>query len=197
MLAAVLVHAASRMAFGLIVAIQQIVLLMESEVTIAGGQRGILGERAALAAVGGELVNVQAHRLAFVTCIALRAIGENPAAAKAGAHQFAVDAAVYHADRRRDLRACDAARKVRAAIGCRGVELQQREKWQVAWVGHGCPLKWPLIASAGHRPGGPSASVNTSSAAINLSRGMERAPSDVRWEVSIWQSIMPNSRRLR
>ncbi len=38
LLAAVLIHAASRMAFGLIVAIQQIVLLMESEVTIAGGQ---------------------------------------------------------------------------------------------------------------------------------------------------------------
>ena len=146
---AVLVHAAAGVAGGLVVLIELIVLLAKCQAAFARGERGVLDQRPALAAVGHERLDVESHWLAFTAGIAIRTIGKHAAAAKTGAHQFAVGRAVDQMCRCRHLRARDASGKVGTAVRRRRIELQQREWRQVAQVGHGRRLKCPSMALTG------------------------------------------------
>jgi hypothetical protein len=137
LVAAVLVHAAAGVPRRLVVLVELVVFLAEAQAAFARGELGVLRQCPALAAVGHEGLDVEPHWLAFAAGIAIGAIGEYPAAAKAGAHQFAVGGAVDQVGRGGDLGARDAPRQVGAAVRRRRIELQQGKRRQVAQVGHG------------------------------------------------------------
>src|SRR5207244_11618942 len=60
------------------------------------GQRAVLLPGAALRAVGGELVDRDAHRHAGAARVAVRPVGEDAAAAEAGLDQVAVQRSEEH-----------------------------------------------------------------------------------------------------
>ena len=135
LLAAVVVHAAAGMPRRLIAQIERVVLGVVLQIEHARFERGVALPCASLRAVGAKLGGDDAHRHAGAAAVAVGAIGECAAAAKAGAHQLAVDLRVDGVAGRGDLRARQLVGQVAARVGRRRVELQYRER-QVVELGH-------------------------------------------------------------
>jgi hypothetical protein len=112
LLAAVLVHAAAGVARGLVALVEGVVLLAKGQRQLARDQVVVALGGAALGAVRPVAVDRDAHRHAGPAGVAVGAVGEDAAAAEAGAHQLAVDARVDQVAGGGDLRAGDAAGKV-------------------------------------------------------------------------------------
>src|SRR5690242_19330267 len=74
LVAAVVVHAAARMALGLVAQVKRVVLEAKLQRLRCGDEAAVLLERAALRAVGGELGGRDAHRHAGAAGIAVRAV---------------------------------------------------------------------------------------------------------------------------
>jgi hypothetical protein len=90
LLAVVLVHAAAGVAAGLVALVEGVVLLDELERTPRDAG-GVGRPGAALAAVGAEVGDRDAHRHAGAAAVAVGAVGEDAAAPEAVADELAVD----------------------------------------------------------------------------------------------------------
>src|SRR3954468_8514606 len=124
LVAAIVVHAAAGMALGLVAQIERVVLEPELERLHMRGERRMRLPRAALRAVGLELAHRNAHRHARAAGVAMRAVREDAAAAKAGLDEIAVQLGVDEMARRRHLRTRHPVRQVAARVGGRYVKLQ-------------------------------------------------------------------------
>ena len=124
LVAAVLVHAAARVACALVAQIQLVMLVEEGQGGHARLQVGVPAPGAALVAVGRERLRHHAHGDAGLAAVAVRPVGEDAAAAKAVAYQFRIHVAVDQVRRRGHLRAGLAVVQVAARVGRRRVELQ-------------------------------------------------------------------------
>ncbi|MNN31994.1 hypothetical protein D3C81_1457050 [compost metagenome] len=128
LVAAVLVHAAAGVAHRLIEQIQRVMLLDVGQRRHQRLQALVLAPGAALAAVRVELVHQHAARRAGAAFVAIGAIGEDAAAAEAGAHQPGVDIGIDQVRGRGHLRARHAAIEIAASVGRRCVKLQRGER---------------------------------------------------------------------
>ncbi len=136
MVAAVLVHAAACVARGLVAQIEFVVLRDVGQRRDPGGEIGMPGPGAFLAAIGLVGGDLDAHGGASLAAVAIRTVGEDAAAAEAVFDQFGIDVGIDQVRRRGHLRARLPALEVTAGVGRRCVKLQ-RGKGQVFQVRHG------------------------------------------------------------
>ena len=83
---------------------------------------------AALRAARLEIRGHDARRHARLALIAMGPVGERAAAAKPGAHQFAIDSGIDHMTGCRDLRARQPLRQITARVRRSRVKLQNRQR---------------------------------------------------------------------
>src|SRR5258706_11671166 len=94
LLAAVLIHAAARVARRLIAQVQRVMFGAVLEFQRFGLERGVFFPVSALAAAGTEILHRNAHRNARAAVIAVRPVRESAAAAEARLDELAVDRSV-------------------------------------------------------------------------------------------------------
>src|SRR5689334_1887661 len=135
LLAAVLVHAAAGMALRLVAQVERVVLRAVLERQDLCMEAAVALERAALRARRLESLRLDANGNAGAAMIAMRAVGEGAAAAKARPHELRVDGAIDEVAGGGDLGASHALRQVTAGIGRGRVELQDRQR-ELIQIGH-------------------------------------------------------------
>src|SRR5260221_2158665 len=178
------------MAVGLVAAVEGVMLMRELELHYARGEFMVLAVSATLTAVGREFIDDHAHRHAGAAVVAIRAIGEGAAAAKAGGDQMAVGGGIDQVAGRGHLGAGQAARQIAAGIGCSCIELQIGER-KIVELAHASGRVQEEV--------GGIAVLNTTNSCrrrVNSLRAIGRAPKLARWRVSCWQSISAKPSRL-
>src|SRR5512134_3246592 len=126
LVAAVLVHAAARVARCLIAQVERVVLDAEPQAERGRREAVVLPPRAPLVARRLELAHRNPYRHAGTAGIAVRPIGEDAAAAKAEPYQLGVEIVADEVRGRRHLRAGHLARQVATWVRGSHVELQYR-----------------------------------------------------------------------
>ena len=132
-----------------------------------------------LGAVRLESIHGYPDRDAGMATIAIRPIGDPPAAAETVPDEFAVNVGVDQVARGRDLRPSDPFRKVTAWVRGGRVELKRRQR-EVVELGHANRSE----ADAGSQgPSGAAECTNAATSSANARRAIGRAPNDARCAV--------------
>ena len=137
---AVMVHAATTVARCLIAQVERVMLFAVAQPHDPCLQGAVLRPSAALAAAGLETCHRDAQGHAGLTVLALRAVGEQPGAAKPLRHQMRVGIRMDQMAGRGHLRARLTALQIAAGIGCSGIKLHLCKR-QVLELGHGRSIK--------------------------------------------------------
>ena len=195
LLAAVVVHAAAGMTAGLVAEVEVVVLGVKGQRADVRREIDVSLARTTLGAIGSVLRDRYANRHAGTASVAIRAVGEDSAAAKPHFDQFAVDIGVDQVRRRGHLRTRLSVFEVTAGVGRRCIELQRRER-EFLEIRHVSPpvvrTPSPAARSAGagtapSRWASPCTALRTCEQ--NWCRAISRPPSEARCLVFCWQSI--------
>jgi hypothetical protein len=135
LIAAILIHAASRVAHFLILQIQFIVLRGKSEARNQRAQIAMLGKGPLMAAGRLILLDWHTQRDASAAAVAMRPVSEYTTATKTGFDQLAINIGVDQMIWSGHLRARLLTRQIAAGVRCRGIKLQ-RGKWEFVEFGH-------------------------------------------------------------
>src|SRR4029434_5128746 len=109
------------------------------------------------------------------------------------ADQFAVDARVYQVAGGSHLGTRSPIGEIAAGIGRRSVKLQ-RGQGKIVQLAHGSSILAPSNAPACQPATGSVECINSLKCLANTARRIGRAPNELRWAVSCWQSMRGTSR---